>query len=1519
MVVTLLTKEKILTIRLPKQYNGKYWFEDEDTKTRMLSVEADEENNRWIIKSTPTVTLYDNKNNETDVLSLRSNDVDIVRFGANEKNIAFIFVESDEKSGNCYFKYQLRREGELPVGRDENNCAVVIDNPYVSGVHAVLTFRNGSWKLSENADTNGIFVDGVRFSGSDALNMGSCIYIFGVKIILGNGFISINNPNNMVRVSDNFFKLIQMNNKIDDKKVEDEEEIYYYRSPRFIRKIVPVELKVDMPTQAEKTDETPIILTLAPSMIMGVASFATGIITLINTLNNNGNIVSALPTLIMSVSMLAGMIVFPFIMKKRDVKNKKKKEDIRRDKYIKYLRSLKEEVERGKRHQAEILNDNNPSVLDKTRQADFWKKGLWSKSQNDDDYLFIRLGLGNMPMAQQISYPEERFSLDDDEMRDALFDFRKKEKLLLNVPVGINLTESNCVGIKGANKNVINAVNQIVMQIGLLHGYDEVKIAFIGENKDYKRIDYIKNINHIWNNDKTERYLATNEDDTRAMSAGLNRLLQKRRDGDVSQEPYIVIIVASRNLAKFATVLDEINWETDEKIKVIYCYDDNGELPRDCDTIVNLDVNSALIYGKTIDNYNGINFIQDNLKVEECRKAINKSLKYRLRLKDGTNNLPKTYSFMEMFGVGKVEHLNILHRWAEHNPVYTLKTEVGIDPNGDRFYLDLHEKAHGPHGLVAGMTGSGKSEFIITYILSMAINYHPDEVAFVLIDYKGGGLAGAFDNDNYRLPHLAGTITNLDSGAIYRSILSINSELKHRQAIFNEVKSRFGEGTMDIYKYQKMYKSGQISEPMPHLFIISDEFAELKSQQPEFLDELISTARIGRSLGVHLILATQKPSGVVNDQIWANSKFKVCLKVQDRSDSMEMLKRPDAAELTDTGRFYLQVGYNELFLPGQSAWSGAGYPDAEEYVSEGAKDIEIVDNLGNVVEKIKFNNSADKDNGEQIVRIMEYLDEIAKSQNIKQRQLWLPEIPENIYLDELIAKYGMIDMDKLTAIAGELDDPYKQSQRLLTVDFGNKGNVICYGNSGSGMNIFVETTLYSLCTMYSPEEFNSYILDFENESLKMFKNVPHIGDVITDGDDERINNLYNMLQDEVKTRKELLSEFGGDINSYNKSAEKKLAKILIVISNYEHFVESYEKYEDINVTLCRDGVKYGIYFIITANGASSIRYRVAQNFNQHFVLKLNDATDYTAILGSVGGRTIDKQVGRGMIKDNEIYMFQSARITYEDNNVREYINNFADALKKKYGDIHAKRVPVMPENVTVDSLYREDLSLVNIPVGISYKSYNAVSLDLTKNSVSAVVAAGIKESAELAVELIKMINKVPDVKIKVLNTGNFDLLKGIDGTGVYADVNEGFEEIFNICIQRNNDYKKNNGIVDIDMSPMVVVLDSLNKLKTVLSPENSNNINSLLNAAEPFWNMYFIIVDDGKLFSMNSIQNWCQSKITKSCIWVGDGINSVLSYMGTKANSLMNNIPKGSGYFFKESSIAYLKLMMKAEDGDDNE
>ena len=226
-----------------------------------------------------------------------------------------------------------------------------------------------------------------------------------------------------------------------------------------------------------------------------------------------------------------------------------------------------------------------------------------------------------------------------------------------------------------------------------------------------------------------------------------------------------------------------------------------------------------------------------------------------------SSELVRGLSFFDMPGIaGNITVDAICSKWNSSDTRKSLAAPLGVAVGNKPVVLDLSETMHGPHGLVAGTTGSGKSELLISYILSMAFCYSPEDVNFVIIDFKGGGTASQF----FGLPHLIGTITNLDDNEMVRSLLSIRAERLRREQVFKQA------GVTNINNYTTEFKAGRVKQPMPHLFIIADEFAELKAQQPDFMDELISTSRIGRSLGIHLILATQKPSGVVNDLGCAN-------------------------------------------------------------------------------------------------------------------------------------------------------------------------------------------------------------------------------------------------------------------------------------------------------------------------------------------------------------------------------------------------------------------------------------------------------------------------------------------------------------------------------------------------------------------------------------------------------------------------------------------------------------------------
>lgn len=1513
MVVTTISKSGITSVSLPEKIKGQYWLHENNE--RLVSIEGI--NNEWILKSNRKVKIVDSHNDTLKNVIMSPLNIYVLVNSAGEK--IFVFTEPVSEDRQIFTKYIVKGDMDITIGRSEQND-IVYSNKVVSSKHATLTCRNNKWFLQDTNSTNGTFVNKERVSKTE-LNIGDTIFVMGLKIIIGKNIIAINNPDGQVTVSGKLVKFInQQVAPIDD---EDEYELtdteYFYRSPRFKREVETATFKIDSPPTSPISEEMPWILVMGSSLAMGMMSM----VTLASAIAQENT-----TSMVMGASMLIGTVLLPIITKRYEKRQKKKKEDLRQRKYKEYLDKMTVQINEACQLQEEILNENSATIQDCEKRIKNTERNLWERAFGQNDFLKVRVGKGDGVLDAEITYSERKFSLDSDNLEEEMFTVCEKEKILKNIPITYSLVENHISGVIGERKQVFEFAKGIIIQLAALYSYDEVKFVFLYDKDDIESFEFTKWLPHVWSDDKKFRFIATNTNEVKEVSAYIEKVIETREDineADMEDvKPYYIIFSMDKNLASRAEMLKKVCSKKENiHMSVITFYEALKDLPKECSMVVELDKGSGRLFDKNDISGKSIDFVPDiNLTQDPMGLSISLA---NTQLDTTANNfkLPNMITFMELFGVGKVEHLNALTRWKENDPTKSLEAAVGVDTYGELFKLDLHEKFHGPHGLVAGMTGSGKSEFIITYILSLAVNYHPDEVAFILIDYKGGGMAKSFE----KLPHTAGIITNLDGAAIKRSLVSIESELKRRQAIFAEASKKIGVSNIDIYKYQKLYREGKVDEPLQHLFIISDEFAELKTQQPEFMTQLVSAARIGRSLGVHLILATQKPSGVVDDQIWSNSKFRVCLKVQERADSMDMLKRADAAELTDTGRFYLQVGYNELFELGQSAWAGASYYPSDKVLKEKDDSVVVIDNNGHPIKQVKIDKKKSQfaNASKQLDIITEYLLNIAEEEGIKVRPLWLEPIPQCILLDDVRKKYN-VSSNKfdLNPVIGEYDDPSHQRQCVLRLPISKEGNTVVYGVAGSGKTSFLNSMIYSLIQEHTPEEVNLYILDFASETLRAFSKAPHVGDVILSYEAEKVSNLFKMLQSETEKRKKLFADYGGDYASYIKSSGETLPSIVVAINNFAAFTEMYEEKEEAVSYLTREGSKYGIYFVLTALGTGAVRFRLLQNFKQLFVLQLNDESDYSTVVGKTDGLFPSKFKGRGLVKRDELYEFQIASLT-EDGVPFGVIQDYCKSVAESWTGFSARKIPILPDVVNKEFLkeYVDSNKKLNVPIGVEKSSLNVHYYPFGNAYINMVMSTGL-DYQSFVVDLAEFLGTESQISGTV-----FDMSKTLEGEvgtlrvcSSAKDCDTEIAKLFDTVLYRNNSYKDalENGTEPENYEHVLVVINSLSALRSAISEESNEKLSLILEKGSLEYNITIIIADQVKNISSVAFERWYKANVSLSDgIWIGSGITEQYQMKANKTTSEMHDdITREFGFSLVKGKCIKIKVLNnKAEDEED--
>jgi S-DNA-T family DNA segregation ATPase FtsK/SpoIIIE len=947
-----------------------------------------------------------------------------------------------------------------------------------------------------------------------------------------------------------------------------------------------------------------------------------------------------------------------------------------------------------------------PALAEALSSLSSWGDLTWTHRPEHPGFLSARLGTGTLPSRATIE-----LSGTDDTLpvfTERLFELRDRFAVIDDVPVVAHLRESGNVGIAGERGQADAAARAFVMQLVATHSPAELVVAAFTSPSTRAAWSWLEWLPHTGagHSPLDGAHLAANPGTGAALLSRLEGLVEDRagegaasargpiESGDKQQItapriPAVVVVVeddASVDRARLTRLAER---GPDAGIHLVWVAPKAGAIPAACRTFLSVDsvaddtaaglvrrgLSSTPVRVELLDEGSAVAWARVLAPTVDAGTPI-----------DDESDLPRSVSYIDLAGsdIGG-DPAAIVDRWRENDSITprdgrapqrrakeaNLRALVGYAGAG-ALHLDL--RTQGPHALVGGTTGAGKSEFLQSWVLGMAAAHSPDRVTFLYVDYKGGS---AFA-DCVDLPHTVGLVTDLSPHLVRRALTSLRAELRYREHLLNRKKAK------DLISLER---TGDPEAP-PSLIIVVDEFAALVNEVPEFVDGVVDVAQRGRSLGLHLILATQRPAGVIKDNLRANTNLRVALRMADAEDSSDILGIPMAAHFDPSipGRGAAKTGPGRI-VPFQAGYVG-GWTTGEKPRPQ--IDIRELDfGAGASWDLPEPEAAAPEDPGPtDIARIV-------RSVRAAASDLSIPA-PRRPWLDELAAAYDLARLPSPRTdeqlLLGVLDDPRSQAQPTAFYEPDRDGNVAIFGTGGSGKSTALRTIAVSAAITPRGGPVHVYGLDFGASGLRMLEGLPHVGAIISGDDDERVTRLLRMLRDLVDERSARYGDVrAGTISEYRRiAAAPDEARVLVLIDGMGAFRETYEfsgaamGWFTLFSQIAVDGRQVGVHFVMTGDRPNSLPTSIASTVQKRFVMRL--ATDEDYLLLGVPKDVLDaaSPPGRGMLDGEEIQfavLGGSANMAVQS---RE-LERLADAMRRQ-GITAAPPVGRLPEHIGIDSL-----------------------------------------------------------------------------------------------------------------------------------------------------------------------------------------------------------------------------------------
>jgi S-DNA-T family DNA segregation ATPase FtsK/SpoIIIE len=987
----------------------------------------------------------------------------------------------------------------------------------------------------------------------------------------------------------------------------------FRRPPRLREMMEPVELDLPQPPTPPRTyPRTPIIQlllmamlpTLLPPAVLGFAMYLAG----------------AGQTVIITSAALAGSlgvaVTVTTLLSRRDedarLKTEQREYEAQRHQFEQELAFVAHDARSAVAREQAVLHRQFPSPDGLTRQTVAITSALWNRRPADDDFLELRLGIGRRRTCAQV--PRDALRTGDAKILelDQVVAFHEA------VPITARFADAS-TGVFGDPSQLRRFASWLISQSAAHHAPTDLKIILL--SKDVPWIDNVKWLPHCRQSQGTTgaRIASTGRD----VQVLLGRVLDDLKTRGETAGARYFIVADGRGWPALPTHIEPLVRAQQAGVTIVQVQRAYEEIGGDCAFVLDLTDPAHALVLRREERHQPIPFQADSLEPEQEREIVLALAPLTLLESGGTGTVPE-HGFLSDVLPGATDPMRVLETWNRCRDEFRLAAPIGRGPDGVMVEIDFRKD--GPHALLAGTTGSGKSEFLQSMVASFAARIPPDLLNFLLIDYKGGSAFLEVSD----LPHVVGVVTDLDERLSARALTSLRAEMKRREHLLAAA------GAANITDYQEKPRS----VPLANLIILIDEFHRLVSEVPDFVDQMIQIAQQGRSLGVHLLLSTQKPSGVVSEYIRSNTNLRMCLRVTDESDSRDVLGSSEAAYIGRgmPGRLFVRRG-NEAIEPCQAGRLSGGSSKTAEGVSAdwfvSGPPVQV--RKGEIsVEDVTPPRAAPAatDGEEYRAQLIESIRAAAASASMPiQMPPWQPYLPEMLALEEL--QQAPTPVPSLEVTIGIVDEPESQTQRPLTIDLA-AGHVLIAGAANSGKTETLLTIAAAAASTYETGRVHMYGLDFAGGDLKSLAELPHCGGVASQSAPAEVQWVLGMLRETVQRR-------------LVEGARASWPQLLVFVDNIGAFYAAIQASgegpdaADQLLELLDVGRSVSVSFVLTTEQPASIRPSLMALMSTRVVFELADDEGYAYVGLQRAVRPSRGTPGRGLLPGHVVHDVQVAR------------------------------------------------------------------------------------------------------------------------------------------------------------------------------------------------------------------------------------------------------------------------------------